>query len=373
MPRLSLRIAVAAVLLALILSTGQASAAVRLGPDLTPTPGGGVVAVGCQSAPSYNPCSYLNLRSTNPAVPVAASTSGVITKWRFRGGCCTEAQTVNHIFTLRTYQLGAQDGLSGYAYAVPQATGPSFVIPPGAQVLGDPPVELSARVPIAAGQRIGLEADHPISMVVYNPTADVTSTVLFNGVVYNGEMYGNPLTSTAIAINADIEPDADGDGYGDESQDCFPADPGQSGGTCTAAPSLPPSLPSVYVPCAPGACAGGPSKAATFIQTPVQSGLTSDGGVIVNLKCPPDSIFPCLGILYAELPAGKKASTSAVKRLGELKYTIQPGRKKKLKLKFSKKNWNFLKKKRKRTVTVSILPNGGQPVSTRVVLKFKKR
>lgn len=355
-----------------LLCASSASAAVRLGPDLSPVPGPGFVGVGCQSSPSYNPCSYVNLRSTNPGVLVAAPAAGVITKWRFRGGCCTDPQTVSHTFTLRTFNVGSQDGLSGYAYAVPQQTGPSFVIPPGAQVPGDPPVELAARLPITAGQRVGLEADYPISMVVYNPIADVTSTVLFNGVTYNGEMYGNPITSTAIAINADIEPDSDGDGYGDESQDCFPTDPARNGGSCQAT-TPPPPLPGGVISCPPGGCADGPSKAATFPLPPVQSNPRGDGGIVVNLKCPADSVYPCLGILYAELPAGKKAGAAAGRRLSELKYSIAPGKKKKLKLKFSKKTYAYLRKKRKRIAYVTALPKGGQPVSTRIVLKFPNR
>ena len=42
----------------------------------------------------------------------------------------------------------------------------------------------------------------------------MTSTVLHNGYVSNGEAYGTPMAQ-AIAISVEVEPDADGDGFGD--------------------------------------------------------------------------------------------------------------------------------------------------------------
>ncbi|MGH2906878.1 MAG: hypothetical protein ACRDKI_08950 [Solirubrobacterales bacterium] len=377
--RFTLPRALAVALFLLTLAASSAHANVRLGPDLTPIPGAGqvaaFVAVGCQQQASYNPCIFVNHASSNSNVPLVAPYAGVITKWRFRGGCCTDPQVVSHTFTLRTTRTGVNDGLGGYAYEVPQNSGPSFVIPAGNVVLGDPPVELAARMPIAAGDRVGIAADYPIMMSVYSPLANVTSTVLFNGTVYLGQSYGNVFANTAMAINADLEPDVDGDGYGDETQDCFPADPGAHEGSCAPEPppSPPPFSPAAGISCPAGTCSNGPSKGVTFSGAVSQAPPSprSDGGIYVILKCPPELLVPCGGILYAALPEGKKTSTAGGRRLGNTSYSIKPGAKKKLKIKFSKSIRKFLAKKSKRVVYVTVQPANGEPVSTRVTLKFK--
>ena len=190
-------------------------------------------------------------------MPVAAPFDGVITKWRFRGGCCTDKQTESKTMTLGTFKQGTQDGLSGYGYVIPVAKGPSFVIPAGNVVLSDPAVELPARMPIAAGERIGIIADHPIAFASY-AAPNVTLSIITTGTVYNGEPYGVAY-SAAMAINAEIEADGDGDGYGDETQDCVPGDPTRHEGNCGPPPApTPPGLLSVgkQGPCE-GICGGG--------------------------------------------------------------------------------------------------------------------
>jgi len=359
-----------AIIAAALLAAPAASASVRLGPDLTPVQDG--LGYGCQTAP-YTPCSYVNLRSTNSAVPVAAPFSGVITKWRFRAGCCTEPQSVSRTFTLKTFKRGVNDELGGYGYIVAGNTGPSFVLPPGNQVLSDPAVELPARMPIASGERIGIVADYPISFASYN-TPGVTLTIPANGVEYQpGEQYGVAYAG-ALAINAELEPDADGDGYGDESQDCKPADPSFHE-ACATAPTIPHDLPSGFIPggkCT-GACGGGAT-----LRGPVNTipGPRGDGGVEISLACPPNATSPCGGILYAELPGGKKprlllAAAAAPKPLGKVAYTVKPGKKKTLKLTFSKKVRDFLAQKPTRRITVTIDPKAGKTITRTVVLHFK--
>jgi hypothetical protein len=359
---------VAAVAVLSICSTAGAS--VRLGPDLTPVQDG--LGYGCQVAP-YTPCSYVNLRSTG-AVPVAAPFDGVITKWRFRAGCCTDPQTEARTFTLKTFKQGANDGLGGYGYIVAGNTGPSFVIPPGSQVVSDPAVELPAHMPIAAGERIGIVADHPIAFASYGGLG-VTLTIATNGTVYMGQQYGVAYDG-ALAINGELEPDADHDGFGDETQDCKPADPSFHEACATVPTGPPPGLPSVFVPggkCT-GACGGG-----VVISRPVQGIPTprGDGGVAIELACPPGATSPCGGILYAELPGAKKprplerAAAKAPMLLGKVNYSVKPGKKKTLKLTFAKKVRDLLALKPTRRVTVTVDPKAGKTIARTVVLHFK--
>jgi hypothetical protein len=342
-----------------------AAAKVRLGPDLTPAPNGN--AFGCPPpATTYPFCSWVNMQSTNPEAPFAAPSAGVITKWRFRAGCCLEKQTEPRTMTLETFLPGPPEG--GYETIVPVHTGPSFVIPAGSQVISDPAVELPARVPIAAGERVGIVADAPIEFASY-AASGVTSLIVAKG--FN---YGYPV-GAALAFNVDVEPDADGDGYGDETQDCQAADPSQHGTECLPPPLPPPPgtlIAGKQGPCE-GICGGG---GVTFGAAPHPiPGPRGDGGIEIVLECPPGSTAPCGGILYAELPPSKHLRAVSSRAAGgtilaKSKYAIAPGKKKSIKLGFSKKTQKFLAQKRTRRVTVTVVPDGGQPVSTTKTLRY---
>jgi hypothetical protein len=368
--RLVLFIALVLTAVALASVPTSAAASVRLGPDLTTVQNG--LGYGCQVAP-YTPCSYVNLRSTNSAIPVAAPFDGVVTKWRFRAGCCTDAQTEPRTMTLKSFQRGVNDELGGYGYIVAQHTGPSFVIPPGSQVIPDPAVELPARMSISAGERIGIVADNPIAFASY-AAPEVTLTIATNGTEYMGQQYGVAYPAV-LAINAELEPDGDHDGYGDETQDCQPTDPTLHE-TCATVPLPPPPGPlNVFKPgpCT-GSCGGGGVVFGSVPQgIPTPRG---DGGVVVELACPPNATAPCGGILYAELPPGKSpralASAKAGKLLAKAEYKVRPGKKKELSLKFSKKTIDILALKRTRKVTVTVRPAGGKAITKSVTLHFKK-
>jgi hypothetical protein len=258
--------------------------------------------------------------------------------------------------------------LSGYSYVVAVKTGPSFVIPPGNQVSSDPFVELPARLPIAAGERVGIVADAPIGFALYNPTAAVLNTVIANGFIYQGEAYGAPRSGDAIAISVDIEADADGDGFGDESQDCAPADPATQG-TCPVTPA--PIGPSpVYKP---GPCEGfcGGGGVAGF-SGPIAVAPNNTGVVYVPLKCPPNAVQPCGGFLDVTKQEAKKASTSAKRKtLAHVRYSIEPGKTKKLRVKLSKAGRRLLERSGKLKVVLTVRPDEGDAKSVRRTLKWR--
>lgn len=369
MMRCALALTIAVI--AALAGSQAAPAATRLGPDLTVKPCEGqtacVAAVGCQAG-QYSPCSYVNLHSTSAAVPVAAPSSGVITRWRFRAGCCTETQTEPRTMTLKTFKPGLQDGQFGYSFIVPVKTGPSFVIPPGHQVLSDPVVELPARLAIAAGERIGVVADHPIGFAVYNPSPGVTSTVVANSTFYNGEAYGNATGNTAIAVSADVEADADGDGYGDETQDCQPTDPARHE-SCPPPPS-PPGLMPVYKPgpctefCGGGGVAG--------FSGPIAVAPAGDGSVVyVPLSCPPTAANPCGGFLVVAEATAKKASAARRKVLARVRFAVSPGKTKRVRVKLTKAGRRLLRRERWLKVVLTITPDEGEAVSVRRTLKWR--
>ena len=357
-------------ILVVVALTASANGATRLGPDLTVKPCAGqtacIAAVGCQVAP-YSPCSHVNLHSSNAGVPVAAPSSGIITRWRFRAGCCIPDQTQSRTLTLKTFRPGVNDGLGGYSYIVPVKTGPSFVIPSGSQVVSDPPVELPARLPIAAGERVGIVADEPIGIAVYNPSVGVISTDIAANSFYLGEQYGVSQVNQALAIGVDIEADADGDGFGDESQDCAPNDPATQG-TCPTTPHV--DLSPVYKPgpCE-GPCGGG---GVPGFSGPIAFAPNTSGVVYVPLKCPANAVQPCGGFLDVTKQEAKKASTSAKrKRLAHVRYSIEPGKTKKLRVKLSKAGRRLLKQNGKLKVVLTVRPDEGDAKSVRRTLKWR--
>ncbi len=362
---------------ALLALPATAAATVRLGPDLSVKPGGGgglvFAAVGCQPG-QYSPCSFVNLRSSTAGGLVESPFAGIVTKWRFRAGCCTDPQTEKKTLTLKTFKRGTQDGMFGYGFAVPSQTGPSFEIPPGNQVLSDPFVELPARLPIAAGERIGIVADNPIDFAVYSPFAGVDMTVISNGVPpYNGEPYGQVFGGTALAIGADVEPDADGDLYGDETQDCAPADATRQDG---CAPPIPVPIPqplSVGVSGGPNTCATNcASSGAVVIRGPVSAPSSGDGSrIYIPLSCPAAATQPCGGYLIVNPPPAKKASAAAAKPLARVAYSVAPGATKRFTLQLSKAGRALLKRKRRLAVVITIQPSAGQPILTRKTLKWR--
>ena len=367
----------AALLVALLLAA-SASGAVRLGPDLSkPLPSGGLHlgAIGCQKDP-FSPCYYLNLRSTNPDAIAAAPANGVIVRWRFRAGCCTDPQTVTRSMKLATFDLGANDGLGGYGYVVPALTGAGFDLPPGNQIVGDTPVELPARLPIKAGQRVGIIADEPIAFSVNDETAGVTSTSIAHNSIYLGQAYGI-VFAAAVQISADVEPDADGDGYGDETQDCQPSDPTRFESASCAPPPTPSQPPPVIVnvPCTSPCPSNGPTSGAVFplpVGGPVPP--SSDGiHFYIPLSCPTGATQPCGGVLVIEPAGGKKALATAKRTvLGRASYSVKPGRTAKVRFTLNRTGRKLLARRRTLKVTVRIQPQGGKPTVLTRTLKLKR-
>lgn len=105
-------------------------------------------------------------------------------------------------------------------------TGPNWVVLSSTayeNVPGSSAASFAARLPVSAGQTLG-------SATFYSnpPVMCSTSNISDAGVYYGNPIaVGTPFSPTTInsykaAIWATIEPDADGDGYGDDSQDKCP-------------------------------------------------------------------------------------------------------------------------------------------------------
>jgi Ca2+-binding RTX toxin-like protein len=196
------RLASAAVGATLLLVPSSSLAATTIGSDLSTPPDSGFFCI--------FPCSNgLTLSQDQlPGSTVRAPEAGVVVRWRVRGG--------SGELGFRVLDEGANDDVATGA-------GTDTETLPGAPP-GDPAVRtFDARLPIGAGDRIGVDHADNASVGARSTTAGATvdqwNPRLPDGTTRTAE---GPDTNAELLLNADIEPDQDRDGLGDETQDPYP-------------------------------------------------------------------------------------------------------------------------------------------------------
>ncbi|MBI2690872.1 MAG: hypothetical protein HYX29_02830 [Solirubrobacterales bacterium] len=220
-----LRRAVVVAALAALLAATTSSAAVTVG---TASPGGPMSGgvTGCFVAVTDTPVTCSIIMSTLPAVDwapggLSAPSSGVITRWRMSIGAFTN-QTIT--VAPQVYSITGA-GLNGRYTAL--RTGAFRPVPESGGALTFP-----ERLAIGTNDRIGLSltingpaGSNPF---VLSPTTNPSSAYFyaFTPALADGDFFlTNGLVSgisTRIVLNADVEPDIDFDGFGDETQDGCP-------------------------------------------------------------------------------------------------------------------------------------------------------
>ena len=94
--------------------------------------------------------------------------------------------------------------------------------------------------------------------------------------------------------------------------------------------------------------------------------------VYIPLKCPANAVQPCGGFLDITKQEAKKASASRKRKtLAHVRFSVKPGKTKKILVKLSKAGRKLLKRKGKLKVVLTIRPNEGDPVSVRRTLKWR--
>jgi hypothetical protein len=168
-------------------------AAVTIGGEVT----GGGTAFSC---PSGNSCTFAQVQASTvgPVQQIHSPIDGVITRWRVVGAGSLSLQVLTN---------------DGGTMAAATATSA-----PATDLTGQPN---ATRLPIAAGQIVGVampdtDADAIGAITGANrglfrfwqPTVEDSDQTAVSGVA-----------DTSLKVNADVEPDMDGDGFGDETQD----------------------------------------------------------------------------------------------------------------------------------------------------------
>jgi hypothetical protein len=169
-----------------------ARAATTVGSDLSQQASATACATTCTA--------FTVLHTTGAPVAVAPS-DGVVVRWRVKAGQSAPGVALR---TLRPSAAGS--------YVSTGSSDPKTA-PVGTSVF-------DTRLPVKAGDIIAADSGGGARIFAVSTTYDVQA--------FNPPLFGGPPNSKQagreLLVNADIEPDADGDGYGDETQDLCPTD-----------------------------------------------------------------------------------------------------------------------------------------------------
>jgi hypothetical protein len=160
-----------------------------------------------------------------------APISGVITKFRIKalgdGGPATATFRIANITV---------DPSGDSAIATSAGTGPTVQVPDS--TVGDAPItQADARVPVTAGQHLAVDGSPNLEALHVSDGQKWTYVYAPPLVDGQGGRGSNAVTEELL-VQADIEPDADHDGFGDETQDQCPTQATTQGPCDRAAPAV---------------------------------------------------------------------------------------------------------------------------------------
>jgi hypothetical protein len=140
--------------------------------------------------------------------------SGVITRFKLYVAATGPAQVA-----LRTARLSLVAGSEGKAAVatLTRSAAPVTVTPtsPGEARIEEFPTRLT----ITKGEHLAVDSND--ASLTYDAGAD-TFTFLYSPILLDGTHAESKANDGALQVQASVEPDADGDGFGDESQDLCP-------------------------------------------------------------------------------------------------------------------------------------------------------
>lgn len=144
-------------------------------------------------------------KAAGSATPIAVPAAGVVTSWKVTLPP-TEAVLVQKMRVFRP--TGNPNEFTAVAET------PYEVLPPGSNII-------ATRIAVQSGDRIGAYGPFgTVTCLTANPD-DVMGTYTGNALVGETHTFATS-TGEQVAISAVVEPDGDGDGYGDETQDKCP-------------------------------------------------------------------------------------------------------------------------------------------------------
>jgi hypothetical protein len=165
--------------------------------------------------------------------------SGVITSWKMSA----PGESPELTQRLKVVEFDAKTG-------EPMVVGESAVVPVLTADQGVP-----TRIPVKEGDMIGLssqgESGAALGCQGRSPEDLRFYAIAPGDIPIGGNAIGGGMPDTALPVQVTIEPDADGDGFGDETQDACPTSALLQTACPTIAPPTPPASPSPAPPPTP--------------------------------------------------------------------------------------------------------------------------
>jgi hypothetical protein len=209
--------------LAVSATAGPASAAVTVGSSLDVR--ANLVATCRSSAGCTATAEALGGR------PIAIGEDGVIVRWRVRSASRATA-------TLRVLRPGPDGTL------VSVRAGPRRRLTQRPRAGHDARYVFAARIPVERGDLLAVDLGHGPAAVFHLRGGPAYAVLSFEPALAGADPRGpsSRLDGAELLLNADIEPDADGDGFGDETQDNCPSIPNdQTSNPCPSTAVPPPA------------------------------------------------------------------------------------------------------------------------------------
>ena len=161
-----------------------------------------------------------------PDRPITAPTDGVIVRWRVR------AATAG-VVKLRVLRPAGSGKFTGAGTSAP-------ITLSGVGSAGqDRSYFATTRLPVLQGDYIGLDRERRVGALYAQRSGNAFDVIQFDVPLADGESEGpdGSLEGAELLLNADLEADKDGDGFGDETQDNCPAFPNdQTSNPCPSDP-----------------------------------------------------------------------------------------------------------------------------------------
>jgi hypothetical protein len=175
-----------------------------------PASAAAATGVGQTFTPASDCADMTVVQSSAPSNAYTVPGPGVITRWSFESGSNAPAEVRLKL------ARPAGEGMFTITRQSARRNGPS----PGAMET------FNTREPVAGGELLGVYLTdgectrEAVDYDAHNAAGDQPpgSTTAYN----------NPMASAQLDVSAILEPDADNDGFGDETQDCDPADPNRA-------------------------------------------------------------------------------------------------------------------------------------------------
>ena len=230
--------------------------------------------------PTNAPLTFFQISSPSSPLPQAAPTAGIITKWKTS--------------LVPTAPPGVAQTLQVVRILSPGAPGSAQIVGQKSATLTNGPNVIDVRIPVQAGDRLGLYGPLPFGNIFCNAPGQPSTFGVFEGSGSPGAtvpFFESPGVPIRIPVAAVIEPDADSDGFGDETQDGCPQ----------------------------SAAAQGPCPVTVVDTFP----LTKKGKVVVLVATSATTTVTVTG--SAKLPKAKKAGSSAQAKLAKVTRVVAAG------------------------------------------------